>query len=274
MHSNCREKCPDYSTKIKLLNYLTLFRSILQREYNVILLSLRPLNNLILNDLGIMKKLTTILFFLMISAPAIFAQSNGLGTNDPDAKKILDAVSAKFKTFKTVQSGFSLSIANSAGKVLGTKKGTVYMKGVDYRISMAGQDIFFDGTDIYTYDKAAKEITITKFDPAANSITPQKIFTDFYDKDFLYKLNDESTVAGKVLQEIELTPVDKTKPFFKVLLYIDKAAKTISSSKIFEKNGDRYTYAISNMKTNTPIADSQFTFDAKDYPGVEIVDLR
>ncbi|MEI9934743.1 MAG: outer-membrane lipoprotein carrier protein LolA [Ferruginibacter sp.] len=76
------------------------------------------------------------------------------------------------------------------------------------------------------------------------------------------------------MQEIELTPIDKTKPYFKVLVYVDKVSKLISSSKIFEKTGDRYTYSMSNMKTNAVINDEQFTFDAKNYPGVEVVDLR
>ncbi|MEI9934742.1 MAG: hypothetical protein WDM71_07790 [Ferruginibacter sp.] len=58
------------------------------------------------------------------------------------------------------------------------------MKGVKYRISVTGQEIFSDGTDMYTYDKSSNEVTITKIDPTANTITPQKVFTDFYDKDF------------------------------------------------------------------------------------------
>ncbi len=44
------------------------------------------------------------------------------------------------------------------------------------------------------------------------------MFTNFYDKDFLYKLNGETKQGNKTLQEIELTPVDKTKSFFKVIV--------------------------------------------------------
>ncbi len=115
---------------------------------------------------------------------------------------------------------------------------------------------------------------ITKFDESANMITPQKLFTNFYDKDFLYKSNGESTVAGKTIQQIELTPIDKSKPFFKVLVSIDKRLKTITSTKVFEKNGNRYTYSVSSLKTNNAIPDALFVFDAKKYPNVELVDLR
>ena len=79
-----------------------------------------------------------------------------MGSNDPDAKKILDGVSAKFKSFKTVQSKFSLKIENAANKVLGNINGTVYMKGTRYRISATNQEIFCDGSNVWTLDKAAK----------------------------------------------------------------------------------------------------------------------
>jgi outer membrane lipoprotein-sorting protein len=213
-------------------------------------------------------------FVLLICFLSSQSQPKGIGNNDPAAKKILDAVSTKFKTFKSVQSSFSLKIENNVGKTLGAKSGMVYMKGVKYRISVTGQEIFCDGSIISTYDKSTNELTITKIDPSVNSITPQKIFTNFYDKDFLYKLNGDVKVGNKMVQQIELTPTDKSKPFFKVLLNIDKKNQSISSTKIFEKSGNVYLYEISNMNTSTLVSDAQFLFDAKKYPGVEIVDLR
>ena len=221
-----------------------------------------------------MKKIISTVILFTICICSINAQPKGMGKNDPEAKKILDAVSAKFKTFKAVQSTFTLKVENSAGKSMGTKSGTVYMKGAKYRVSVTGQEIFSDGVNMSTYDKAANELTITKIDPTANSLTPQKIFTNFYDKDFLYKLNEDVTIAGKPAQEIELTPIDKSKPFFKVLVYVDKKTKIITSTKVFEKAGNKYTYSVGKMNTNAPINEEQFVFDAKKYPGVEIVDLR
>jgi outer membrane lipoprotein carrier protein len=221
-----------------------------------------------------MKKAAAGLFIWMMGIMIVSAQSKGLGKSDPEAKKILDGVSVKFKTYKSVQAKFSLKIENSSGKAIGTKTGTVLMKDTKYRVSVTGQEIYCDGNNVTTYDKSTNEATITKLDPTANTLTPQKMFTDFYDKDFLYKLNGESKAGTKTLQEIELTPIDKTKPYFKVLVYVDKLAKTISSTKIFEKSGDKYTYAILSMNTQAVIGDDQFTFDIKKYPGAEVVDLR
>jgi len=219
-----------------------------------------------------MKKLLFSIFLL--NAFTSYSQNNYIGKSDPEAKEILDGVSAKFKTYRTVVANFSLKIANSSGKIMGTKNGVVNMKGSKYRISVPGQEIYSDGTNIWTYDKSANEVQITQFDASANSITPQKMFTNFYDKDFLYKLNGEIKKGNKTLQEIELTPVDKTKSFFKVLVGIDKNSKSIVSTEIFQKTGDKYVYTITSMKTNSNLSDDLFVFNAKDYPKVEVIDLR
>jgi outer membrane lipoprotein-sorting protein len=218
-----------------------------------------------------MKKIINLAVYLLLLNLTVLAQPpKGMGSSDPDAKKILDAVSLKFKSFKTVQSKFTLKIENSSSKSLGNITGTVYMKGLRYRISSTNQEIFCDGSNVWTLDKAAKEVNITKLDPSNNTITPQKLFTSFYDKDFLYKLNGEK--SG--IQEIELTPIDKTKPFFKVLVSVSKASKTISSIKVFEKAGNRNTYSVSGMNTTNDIPDATFVFDIKKYPGVNVEDLR
>ncbi len=215
-----------------------------------------------------------LLSFFIFTCSTAFCQNNSIGKSDPDAKVILDKVSAKFKTYKTVTADFTLTILNAEGKVEGTKKGILYIKGSKYRVNISGQEIYSDGNNIWTYDKSANEVQLTKFDPSANTITPQKMFTNFYDKDFLYKLNGETKQGKKTIQEIELTPVDKTKTFFKVLVEIDKATKNIVSTKVFEKNGNRYTYTITFMKTNTDIPESIFIFDQKKYPNAELIDLR
>ncbi len=216
-----------------------------------------------------MKKLYLTLFTLLLSV-SLFAQAK----NDPDAKAILDAVSTKFKTFTTVTASFTYKVENAAGKQLSSKSGSIQMKGTKYRVSFSGQEIFCNGVNVWNYDKAANEVTINKVDNSAGTVTPQKLFTNFYDKDFLYMLNGEKKVGNKTVQEIEMTPVDKSKPFHKVYLLIDKASKTIYSTRVLENAGNRYSYTVNSMKTNQPLNDNIFVFDKSKYPGVEEVDLR
>lgn len=217
-----------------------------------------------------MRSLTLLIAAFFIATITFGQQS------DPAAKKILDAVSAKYKTFKSVQVAFTLRNEDSKGGLLGTKKGTASLKGSRYRVTIAGtgQEIFCDGTNIWTYDKGANEVTITKLDPSTNTITMQKLFTNFYDKDLLYKLNGEKTVSKKVVQEIEMTPVDKTKNFHKVYLLVDKQNKTVYSARILDKSGSVLVYTVNTMNGSANLPDNLFVFDKNKYPGVEVIDLR
>lgn len=217
-----------------------------------------------------MKKICSVLLLLSMVTTIAFAQAK----NDPAAKVILDAVSAKFKTYTTVSANFTYKVENAAGKVLSTKSGTIQMKATKYKVVFSGQQVFCNGVTVWSYDKSANEVTINKLDNSAGTVTPQKLFTNFYDKDFLYMLNGEKKLGGKVIQEIEMTPVDKSKPFHKVFLQIDKATSTIYSTRVLENAGNRYSYTVTSMKTNLPMNDNVFIFDKKKYPGVEEVDLR
>lgn len=223
-----------------------------------------------------MKKIIT-LFILASSVLLVQAQSK-IGANptksDPDAKKILDAVSTKFKSFKAPQATFTYKVENGDGKVLSSKTGSVVMKGNKYKVALNGQQIFSNGKTVWTYDENANEVTITTLDGGANSVTPQKLFTNFYDKDFYYKLNGTTKKGGKTLQEIELTPVDKSRPFHKVYVWVDKASNTIYSTTVLEKSGNRYTYTVTKLTPNASVSDASFVFDKSKYPGVEVVDLR
>jgi len=215
-----------------------------------------------------MKKLY---FFTALLTLNFFAMSQA---SDPAAKTILDGVSAKFKTFTTVQAGFSYKVENASGKALSSKTGNILMKGTKYKVTFSGQEIFCNGSTVWNFDKAANEVTISKLDASSGMVTPQKLFTNFYDKDFRYLLNGEKTVKGKVIQEIEMTPIDKSKPFHKVYVQVDKKAKTIYSTRVLENAGNRYSYTVTTMKTNAAMTDAQFTFDKTKYPGVEEIDLR
>lgn len=205
---------------------------------------------------------------LLLSVPACFAQGS-----DPAAKKILDQASAKIKSYKSIQAVFTLQVQDAQGTSEGTKKGTVNMKGNKYVVLITGQEIYCDGKTIWTYDKSANEVTITKVDPSSNTLTPQRLFTNFYDKDFLYKMNGEQKQGTKTVVEIEMTPIDKTQNFHKVYLYVDKKSNLVTSGKMLDKSGNRYIYTINSLNGAANLSDASFIFDKSKHPGVEEVNL-
>ncbi len=194
-------------------------------------------------------------------------------SNDPEAKMILDQASAKIKSYKTIKAVFTLQLQDAQGALQGTKKGTVLMKGNKYLVQITGQEIYSDGKTIWTYDKSANEVTITKVDPGSNTISPQKLLTNFYDKDFIYKVNGEQKMGSKTVVEIEMTPTDKTQNFHKIYLYVDKKSHLVCSGKFLDKSNSRYIYNIDTLNGNLNISDSSFVFDKSKHPGVEEINL-
>jgi outer membrane lipoprotein carrier protein len=223
-----------------------------------------------------MNKIVICFALMLGTCLAVEAQnSNYIGKNDPDAKKVLDALSARLNSYKAIQANFTLKVEDQKGKLQGSRSGIIYLKGNKYHVSVVGgQEIYCDGKDVYTYDKSSNEVTITKNDPTTQTISPDKLFTNFYDKDFLYKLNGEDKMGTRTVEEVELTPVDKTKSFFKVLLYIDKVAHTPVSMKLFDKGGNRYTLDTSKINGAAAITDAQLAYNKAKFPGAEEVDLR
>lgn len=215
-----------------------------------------------------MKKLLSAcaVALLMAVQPAV--------AQDAKAKPILDAVSKKMNGLKSLKANFALYLSSANGKVRDSKKGTFFMKGPKYRVIMPGQEIICDNKTVWTYMKDANEVQVSTFNPAEQTISPAKLFTNFYDKEYAYRYVGTRKVAGKNCDVIELTPHNKSRQFAKVELAVDKATSTIAGGNIFEKNGNTYRYEVSGFSPNAAIADNQFTFDSKAHPGVEVVDLR
>ena len=216
----------------------------------------------------IMKKLVYILFALCyLQLEVANAQV------DKKAATILSGVSAKYKSYKSINVDFAYTLENPTAKIKETQTGNLILSGAKYRLNIAGQEVICDGKTTWTYMKEAKEVQVNAVDANEDGIKPAEIFT-MYDKGFLIKFVNESQVGSKVLQNLELTPTDKSKAFFKIKLTVDKSAKQLVKSIIYDKNGNRYTYVIKSFNANNAVSSSTFTYDAKKYPGVELVDLR
>jgi len=215
-----------------------------------------------------MKTLCLILASCVCMVYAATAQQK-----DVKAQQILNGVSEKYKSYKSVQADFTLKVESGKTSTKDQQNGTLYVKGNKYKLQINNQEITSDNNTVWTYLKDANEVQVSSFEADENTISPSEIFT-IYEKNFLYSFAEEKNVGGKTLQFIDLTPNDKSKPYFKVRLAIDKVAKAVQSAVVFDKNGNRYTYEIKKFTPNPNIPDTFFSFDTKKYPGVEVVDLR
>lgn len=182
-----------------------------------------------------MKKIVMLSFACLLLAGSLFAQ------NDPAAKKVLDGVSANIKNFKAITSSITIKSLSSKGVSNGSKSGTISYKNKKYVLKQGKTEVICDGNKVYNFD-GSKTITITGADEAESLLSPQKLFSNFYDKDFTYKLVSS---AGTTYQ-IELTPTDKRKSFSKVLLFIDKTKNMFTKVNILDKGNNKTEISLSN----------------------------
>ncbi|RYD52301.1 MAG: outer membrane lipoprotein carrier protein LolA [Sphingobacteriales bacterium] len=213
-----------------------------------------------------MKKLTYTLAFTLLASP-LFAQG------DAKAKTVLDNLSKSVSALKSLKTNFTLSLASANGKTRDKKTGSLEMKGNKYHVVLGPQEIFCDGRTVWTYLKDAGEVQVTNFSASEQTLSPTKLFTNFYDKEYTYRYAGAKTVNGKAANVVELSP-KTVKQFKKVELAVDAKANNLIGGTITEKNGTVYQYAVSGYTPNAPVSDAMFTFDPKKYKGVEVVDLR
>ncbi|OFX47838.1 MAG: hypothetical protein A2046_07200 [Bacteroidetes bacterium GWA2_30_7] len=208
---------------------------------------------------------------LLFSFTFAFAQDD---SSSKKAKEILDKVSAKMKTYTTVQAEFVSTMENLQDNIKETLKGTIRLKGNKYKLEISGTEIFTDGKTMWTYLKDANEVNISEPDPNDDSsLNPAKIFK-IWESDFKFKFVKETFEKAIALYEIDLYPINKDKTYSRITLKIDKDKLTIASIKYVGKEGNNYTIEIQKFIPNNPFADNLFTFDEKAHPGVEKIDMR
>ncbi|MHC1774625.1 MAG: outer membrane lipoprotein carrier protein LolA [Lentimicrobium sp.] len=202
---------------------------------------------------------------------SIFALSIAISTfsqSDKKARAILDEVSAKTKTYKTIRIEFTYKMENTAQKINESYKGVLISKGDKYKLSFSGQDVLSDGKTVWTYVKDANEVQVNDVSKDDDSFTPTNLLNT-YNENYKAKLIQE-TAKQKV---IELIPVQK-KNFNKVKVTIENDKKMVSSLLIYDKNGSVYTYQVGKFETDLPFSDNSFIFKTAEHPGVEVVDMR
>lgn len=222
-----------------------------------------------------MKKILP-LHILLSPLVLVIMTTGSLLAQQPDtktAKEILNGVSVKYKSYSSVKATFTMKVESGVNQITDQKSGTLYVKGNKYKLEMNNQEVICNNAMIWTFLKDANEVQVNNYEPDESTINPSQIFT-IYEKNFLVGYIEEKNQNGKIYQVIDMTPNDKTKPYFKVRLMIDKTAKSVYSAKVFDKNGNKYIYEIQKLTPNFSVTDSFFTFDTKTHPNVEVVDLR
>ena len=191
----------------------------------------------------------------------------GFSQNATDVQNILDKLSAKVKSAKSVSTGFTLTQFDKSNRIIGSSKGIVKVKNEKYYLKEDKNEIYFNGAQTWNFD-GNSEVTVSKADNSdEDALSPQQILSGFNNKDFTSKLISSAGNSYEIL----LLPVDKRKNFKQVTIYINKSTSIISKAKITDKANNITQVSFSAINLNSVIPDNQFNFDVSKHPGVEII---
>lgn len=206
----------------------------------------------------------------LIALLAVGIMGSANAQNDPKAKTILDDLSAKTKAYTSIKAEFVFTVEKK-DKSKDVQNGKIQTKGAKYKLEIPGHEIYCDGKTVWDFIKDANEVQVKDMDVSGDdAVNPSTIFT-LYEKGYKYKFEGEDAIT----QTISLFPLNPDKKkFHTVKLIIDKTKKQITSVKMMMKDGSVHNYEIKSFLGNAPIPDTDFTFNAKTHPGVEVSDLR
>jgi len=206
---------------------------------------------------------------------ALFAVSV-LWAQDTKAKKILDEVSAKTKTFKSFSADFMFSMENKEMEIDEKNEGTIKLKGQMYCVQLpgVGVEVFSNGTTLWNYMKEGNQVTISNIDDESSELMdPSSIFT-IYEKGFRSEFVEEKKMGDKTVYQINLFPDSDEYEVSKIEVSIDKASMMIHEATLYGTDGNLYGILVKKMDLDKDFPDSDFNFDELKYPDVEIIDFR
>ena len=192
------------------------------------------------------------------------------------SKEVLDKLSAKAKTFKSISADFTSTLNNQKAGVNKTNNGSVKIKGSKYYVNMGDFQIWCDGKTVWNYNKSDNSVTIDNLaDVKDGGFDPSEMFT-IWENEFSHEMkNTNATSDGVPCYEVNMYPFDpKKKSYHTIIMMIDKAKMEIKNVTVRTRENATITYKIKNFKTSTEIVDSEFVFNKTKFPGVDEVDNR
>ncbi|MBD5213464.1 MAG: hypothetical protein HDS75_01400 [Bacteroidales bacterium] len=152
----------------------------------------------------------------------------------------------------------------------GGSKGEITISGDKFIIKSEGIQIWYDGRTQWSYTEHTGEVNITEpTEEELAEVNPLVILNsdpDVYRLKLRKKDNDSYT--------IQLTDKTGDLAIAKALITIKSADWLPYSANIETASGDKFAVVLNNIKKLKNISPDVFKFNPKNFPGVEVIDLR
>ena len=181
--------------------------------------------------------------------------------NAQQARATLDKVA------KVVGHSGGASASFTMTNATGTTSGTIAIKGNKFHARTAQAIIWYNGKTQWTYMKKNDEVNVSTPTQAQQQLMNPYAFINIYKSGYTASMK----VSGNT-QKVHLVAQNKSRSIQELYISVDKRTYVPTSVKM--KHGNKWSsITIKNFSTKN-LPNSMFTFNSKDYPSAEVIDLR
>lgn len=214
-----------------------------------------------------MKK-SILLISILLLAFALFAQDS------PDARKIVDRTYNKYISSEGIRLSFVFTTLDAEGTEYDSQKGVASIKGDKFHIEMENMDVWFDGKTQWVLMKGIDEVNISNPSERELAAISPLALLGIYKDGYILKAPLSKSINGKRVTQIEMNPVNGNREYKTISVFIDKSNDRLVQANFTMNNNMQTKIDITDYNDNYKFSDSTFVFDKKQFPNVEIVDLR
>lgn len=209
---------------------------------------------------------TRILFLLTLCLCGWFT------TSAQNAKSTLDTTANKLKKAGGIEASFIVTYYKG-NTPAGNAEGTICVERDRFKVKTDYSTTWFDGKTQWALVSGSDEAYVSIPTPAElQSINPYS-FVNLYQSG--YSLSQQpATYSGKSCHEVRLVAQNQGASILEMILTIDPSTSLPLCVRVKQKNGNWVRITITGIHTGRKWKDSFFKFNQKEYPQVEVIDLR
>jgi outer membrane lipoprotein-sorting protein len=212
-------------------------------------------------------RIKTLITILFLFSGVLFAQNT-----PPSAISIMEKTAQKYNALSALALDFSMNIEVS-GKKTHNFDGVLLVKKEKYYLTFEDQIVANDGTTMWNYQKNTNEASIFEAEDDEFMMFHPLTMLKNWNKEYSAKFIREEELQKKKVNIIDLTP-KKQSQFYKIRLFIDKTTSYIQQVMMYETDNTTLTYTVTKFTPNAEVADTKFNFNKRDFPDVQVSDMR
>jgi outer membrane lipoprotein carrier protein len=207
---------------------------------------------------------------LAMAMMAVFV--TGARVPPQSAEEVLEQARQKYQAVQDAEIKFVQSVRFTVANIRQQTSGTLFLKKTNkYRLETEGQTIVTDGITVWSYSASTDQVLIDRFAPDDRTFTPERLF-EGGPSDFTSSLLGTERGKKGTLHVIKLIPKDDHSFITSLKLWIDDSDWLTRKAEVIDANGKETLYTVEEIRVNTGLRDSKFSFDIP--AGADVVDMR